>query len=219
MFQLRSSARLLLILASVAFVAAEVRADSISIGPSTSLLNGTTFTSAQTYYAVFQLVGGGTDNNGALLSNFNLGGGATLLRDPLDPSSGSVQVGPTAGDLSGIGQANSTLQFVIMPGDSFAVYSQRISAGAVSRLTWPSPVTTHREIRSTVLRSSFTTWSCRRCSTNSSLISQVPSRFPNRPHSCCWVLVCQVSAPFCGAEEGPTWELDIDTINRIHKIT
>ena len=67
----RSILRLALLLVAIALSAIDGRADSVTLNLSTSLLNGTTFSAGTTYYAVFQLVGGGTDNNIATLSNFS----------------------------------------------------------------------------------------------------------------------------------------------------
>ncbi|MCM3872855.1 MAG: PEP-CTERM sorting domain-containing protein [Pyrinomonadaceae bacterium] len=125
----RSILRLALLLAATTFTAIDGRADSVTLNLSTSLLDGTTFSTGTTYYAVFQLVGGGTDNNIATLSNFSFTGGSILARDLSDPTSGNFTAGPDAANVSGLGQSNSTLQLSISPGDAFSLYSQRIVAG------------------------------------------------------------------------------------------
>src|SRR4030095_3935776 len=110
MFSTRLIVRLSLVIACLTFACIESRADSVTLDSSTSLLDGSKFTAGTNYFLVFQLVGGGTDNNVAQIYNFAFTGGSALPRDPSDPTFGSFTVGPSAGDLSGFGQANSTLQ-------------------------------------------------------------------------------------------------------------
>jgi len=126
-----SLARLALLLACVGFAFVDARADSITLNASTTLLDSTTFTAGTNYYAVFQLVGGGTDNNIAQLLNFTFTGGSVLARDLADPTSGMFGVGPAPGDVFGIGQPGATLQLSIAPGDAFSLYSQQIVAGTL----------------------------------------------------------------------------------------
>ena len=56
----RSFLRFGLLLAAITLTAIEGRADSVTLNPSTSLLDGSTFSAGTNYYVVFQLVGGGT---------------------------------------------------------------------------------------------------------------------------------------------------------------
>jgi PEP-CTERM motif len=129
MFKMNSIARVVFLLAFGIAAAINIRADSITFNSSTQLLDGTNFTSGQTYHAVFQLVGGGTDNNLAQLSNFAFVGGSVLNLSLSDPSFGTFTVGPNSTSLSGIGQTNSTLQLQIASGDAFSLYSQAFIAG------------------------------------------------------------------------------------------
>jgi hypothetical protein len=131
MFNTRLVVRLVFLVACMSFATIESRADSVVLNSSNSLLDGSHFTTGTTYYAVFQLVGGGTDNNVAQLSHFNFAGGSALLRDSSDPSAGTVALGPISGDLSGLGQAGATLQLTILPGDAYALFSQAINAGTL----------------------------------------------------------------------------------------
>lgn len=119
---------LLLLVCAVAFTG-EARADSVTIDTSTQLLDGSNFTAGITYYAVFQLTGGGTDSNSALLSNFAFGGGSALDRDPADPTAGTFILAPNPAAPSGIGQPGATLQLVITPGDAYSLYTQQFVAG------------------------------------------------------------------------------------------
>lgn len=120
----------LLLLACLLFIGTqEARADSIILNTSTVLFNNTTFTQDTTYYAVFQLTGGGTNNNSAFLSNFNFGGGSALARDPSDPTAGIFLITPDSTSAAGIGQTGSTLTLNITPGDAFSLYAQQFTAG------------------------------------------------------------------------------------------
>lgn len=130
MLNKHSIARVVFLLAFGIAAAINTRADSITFSSSTHLLDGTNFTSGQTYYAVFQLVGGGTDNNLAQLSNFAFAGGSVMSLNLSDPSFGTFTVGPNSGSSSGIGQTNSTLQLQIASGDAFSLYSQAFIAGS-----------------------------------------------------------------------------------------
>jgi hypothetical protein len=130
MFRIRSIVPLALILICLSFTAVEARADSIVINSSTVLLNSTNFTGGP-YVAVFQLVGGGTDNNIAQLSNFNFGGGVVFPFDPLGGSSGLFAFGPDPSDLDGIGQSFGTLQLQIASGNASALFMQMINPGTL----------------------------------------------------------------------------------------
>jgi hypothetical protein len=117
------------LLACAFLTAREARADAITLNSSTVLTNGSSFNAGTTYYAVFQLVGGGTDNNAALLSTFNFGsGGSVVARSATDPSSGAVALSPDSP--LGIGQMGATLNLSIVPGDAFSLYAQQFNAGA-----------------------------------------------------------------------------------------
>jgi hypothetical protein len=129
MFKMHSIARVVFLLAFGILAATNSRADSITFNSSTHLLDGTNFTAGQTYYAVFQLVGGGTDNNLAQLSHFAFAGGSVLNLSVSDPSFGTFTVGPNSSSSSGIGQTNSTLQLQIASNDAFSLYSQAFIAG------------------------------------------------------------------------------------------
>ena len=131
MFNTRLAGRLLLVIGCLFFWSIESRADSVTLDSSTALLDGSNFTAGTNYFLVFQLVGGGTDNNVAQIYNFAFAGGSALPRDPSDPTFGMFTLGPVAGDPSGIGQANSTLQLLIAPSDAFALFSQAMNAGTV----------------------------------------------------------------------------------------
>ncbi|MGH9943757.1 MAG: PEP-CTERM sorting domain-containing protein [Pyrinomonadaceae bacterium] len=120
----------LLLLACLLFASAqEAHADAISINTSTVLLDATNFTPGTTYYAVFQLTGGGTDNNSALLANFNFGSGNAIARAPSDPTFGTFIITPDPNASGGIGQAGVTLTLDITPGDAFSLYAQQFIAG------------------------------------------------------------------------------------------
>jgi hypothetical protein len=119
---------LLLICTLAAF--SEARADSITINTSTVLLDSSTFTPGTTYYLAFQLTGGGTDNNSALLTNFNFGGGSAVARDMSDPLFGTFSLAANAGDPAGIGQSMASLQLLITPGDAYSLYTQQLVAGS-----------------------------------------------------------------------------------------
>ena len=127
----RSFVRLALAAACLCLGAAGARADTFTVTLSASPPGNTTFVPGTLYYAVFQLVGGGTDNNTALLSNFNLGGGLAPPRDPSDPSQGAFTVTPDAGNPAGIWRAGATLQLAVTPGDAYSLYSQRFVAGSL----------------------------------------------------------------------------------------
>ncbi|MFL6231106.1 MAG: PEP-CTERM sorting domain-containing protein [Pyrinomonadaceae bacterium] len=126
----RLTMRLALLFACLVCSALAARADSVTLNTSTSLLDGTHFTAGRTYYVVFQLAGGGTDNNNAVVSNFNFGGGAMLARDPADPSFGTFAVAPNPADPTGLGQAGASLQLLIIPGDALSLFSQRLVSGS-----------------------------------------------------------------------------------------
>lgn len=131
MFSIRLVVRLLFVIACLSFTCIESRADSITLDSSTSLLDGSNFTAGTNYFVVFQLVGGGTDNNVAQIYNFTFTGGSALPRDPSNPTFGTFMVGPVASDPAGIGQVGATLDLVITPGDASALFSQAINAGSV----------------------------------------------------------------------------------------
>jgi hypothetical protein len=131
MFNTRLIVRLLFLIACLTFISGETRADSVTLDSSTSLLDGTNFTAGTNYFVVFQLIGGGTDNNTAQVYNFAFAGGSALPRDPSDPTLGMFTIGPVAGDLSGIGQANATLGLLISSSDAAALFSQAINAGTL----------------------------------------------------------------------------------------
>lgn len=131
MFNTRLIVRLLFLLACLTFICGETRADSVTLDSSTSLLDGTNFTAGTNYFLVFQLIGGGTDNNTAQVYNFAFAGGSALPRDPSDPTLGMFTIGPVASDLSGIGQANATLGLLISSSDAAALFSQAINAGTL----------------------------------------------------------------------------------------
>ena len=132
---MRSHIRLLtcslLLLVGILVTFSEARADSVTLDASTVLLDSSTFTPGTTYYLVFQLTGGGTDNNTALLTNFDFGGGSVVTRDMADPLFGTFTLGANAGDPLGIGQALASLQLAITPGDAYSLYSQQLVAGSV----------------------------------------------------------------------------------------
>ena len=131
MFNTRLIVRLLFLIACLTFICGETRADSVTLDSSTSLLDGTNFTAGTNYFLVFQLIGGGTDNNTAQVYNFAFAGGSALPRDPSDPTLGMFTIGPVASDLSGIGQANATLGLLISSSDAAALFSQAINAGTL----------------------------------------------------------------------------------------
>jgi hypothetical protein len=118
-----------MLLLCLGLAAGEGRADTITLDSSTPLLDGSNYTAGTTYYAVFQLIGGGPDNNTALLSNFNFASGGALTRAAADPTGGTLTLAPNPSDPSGIGQAGATLQLLISPGDAYSLYSQRFVAG------------------------------------------------------------------------------------------
>jgi hypothetical protein len=124
-------ARLLLVIACLGFMSIESRADSVTIDSSTPLLDGSHFTAGTNYFLVFQLTGGGTDNNIAQIYNFTFTGGSVLPRDSADPTFGTFTVGPISGDPTGIGQTNATLDLTITPGDAYALFSQAINPGTM----------------------------------------------------------------------------------------
>ncbi len=136
MFSTRLIVRLMLVIACVTFTCIESRADSVTLDSSTSLLDGTQFTTGTNYFVVFQLVGGGTDNNLAQLHSFTFDGGSALPRDLSDPTFGTFTLGPVASDLVGIGQASATLDLLITSGDASALYSQTINAGTIFSFTF-----------------------------------------------------------------------------------
>jgi hypothetical protein len=109
----------------------EARADSVTINTATVFQDASTFTPGTTYYLAFQLTGGGTDNNTALLTNFSFGGGSVVARDIADPLFGSFVLAANAGDPAGIGQTLASLQLVITPGDAYSLYTQQLVAGSM----------------------------------------------------------------------------------------
>jgi len=111
-------------------VANDARADTVTIDTSTALMDSSMFTPGTTYYLAFQLTGGGTDNNNALLTNFSFGGGSVVTRDIADPLFGSFALAANAADPSGIGQPLGSLHLVITPGDGYSLYTQQLVAGS-----------------------------------------------------------------------------------------
>lgn len=131
MLSTRLVVRLLFVIACLSFACVESRADTVTLDSSTSLLDGSNFTAGTNYFVVFQLIGGGTDNNVAQIYNFTFTGGSALPRDLSDPTFGMFTLGPVASDPAGIGQVNATLDLLIAPGDASALFSQAINAGTV----------------------------------------------------------------------------------------
>lgn len=127
----------LVLLAGACFTIEDARAEAITLNTSTVLLDSSNFTAGTTYYAAFQLVGGGTDNNSALLSNFNFGaGGSVVARSASDPFAGIFVLASDPFDPLGIGQTGATLGLTIIPGNAFSLFTQQFTAGSSFSFTF-----------------------------------------------------------------------------------
>jgi hypothetical protein len=106
---------------------------TIEVDTATTLLDSSNFTAGTNYFAVFQLTGNTGLSNQASLSSFNFGGGSVFARDAADPVSGTFGLGPDAASTNGIGQSSATLDLSVDPVNSYALYSQRFTAGNLLR--------------------------------------------------------------------------------------
>jgi len=103
---------------------------TIVIDASTTLLDFSLFTAGTTYYAAFQLSGSGINENTAVLSAFQFGGGGAVDRDAADPLFGLFVLAPDDSAPSGIGQPSALLNLTVNLSEPFALYTQRFVAGS-----------------------------------------------------------------------------------------
>jgi hypothetical protein len=109
---------------------------TIQMDNSTSLLDGSMFSSGTTYYAAFELSGSDNVNSQAWLTGFSLDGGLGLNSSGGDFVTGIFAVGPDSSDSAGIWQSGGTLGLQITEDPSapetasFSAYTQQLVAGS-----------------------------------------------------------------------------------------